>query len=59
MTMSCEEIGGPEVREPARRGFGSRLICMGLIGTGSVELLFKPEGLLALKSAPLSQTQRP
>lgn len=58
MIMSWEEIDGPEAREPARRGFGSRLISMGLIGTGGVELLFKPEGLLALMSAPLSQMQQ-
>lgn len=59
MTMSWDETGGPEVHEPARQGFGSRLINMGLIGTGGVKLQFRPEGLFALMSAPLFQMQQP
>ncbi len=55
--MSWTEAGGPHVHEPGGRGFGSRLISMGLIGTGGVDLCYKTKGLYAMMSAPLSQMQ--
>ena len=56
--MSWEETGGPTVHEPTKAGFGSRLIDMGLIGTGGVELCYRETGLLARMTAPLSQLQQ-
>jgi PAS domain S-box-containing protein len=40
------ETGGPAVVAPQRKGFGSRLIGMGL-GSGGVKLDYRPEGLFA------------
>jgi PAS domain S-box-containing protein len=51
------ESGGPMVREPMRRGFGSRLIERALardIG-GDVRLTFAPEGLSCLIAAPANE----
>ena len=56
--MSWEETGGPRVHEPTKAGFGSRLIDMGLIGTGGVELCYRETGLFATMTAPLSQLQQ-
>lgn len=47
------ETGGPLVSEPTRKGFGSRLIRMGLVGTGHGEIDYAPSGLTANFSAPL------
>lgn len=47
------EHGGPEVAVPSRRGFGTRLISMGLIGAGGVKLSYDPQGFSASFEAPL------
>ena len=49
------ERGGPPVEEPARRGFGTRLIGRGLSGDGrgSVDLRFRPDGVECDVIAPL------
>ncbi len=54
LTLKWEERGGPPATEPERRGFGSRLIRMGIAGTGDVEKNFTPSGLIATFRAPLS-----
>ena len=54
LTLKWEEKGGPPAAEPERRGFGSRLIRMGIAGTGDVEKNFAPSGLIATFRAPLS-----
>jgi two-component sensor histidine kinase len=51
------ESGGPPVTPPSNRGFGSRLIRMGLVGTGGVDLSYEPTGVRAVMNAPLSQVQ--
>lgn len=51
------EAGGPEISKPDRLGFGSRLIRMGLMGTGNVETDYAPSGLRAKMSAPIHQMQ--
>ena len=53
-----EESGGPPVTPPTRRGFGARLIRMGLIGTGEVELGYDPSGFRAEMRACLSQIRQ-
>lgn len=61
VTFTWTERGGPEPVAPAtsgRRGFGSRLIRMGLVGTGGVELRYPPPGFQASMRAPLAQLQR-
>ncbi|XUY27616.1 HWE histidine kinase domain-containing protein [Agrobacterium sp. rho-8.1] len=54
LTLIWEEKGGPPALEPARRGFGSRLIRMGIAGTGDVDKRFTNSGLIATFRAPLS-----
>jgi len=49
-----EERHGPAIASAQRTGFGSRLIRMGLAGTGQAELDYRPTGLLATFRAPLS-----
>ena len=51
-----KESGGPSVAEPARRGFGSRLIERGLAGDlgGTATLVFEPDGLRCTIDAALS-----
>ena len=58
LTLSWTEQGGEAPSEPTRRGFGSRLIRMGLVGTGGVVLGYPPPGLEAVFKAPLAQVQR-
>lgn len=43
--MEWRERGGPPATAPKRRGFGSRLVGLGLTGNGDVEKDFGPEGL--------------
>lgn len=53
--LTWMERGGPEVRPPARRGFGSRLVERSLARElgGRVALRFDPEGLTCEVWAPL------
>jgi hypothetical protein len=50
------EIGGPEVQEPARRGYGSALLEQGIIFTlgGTVDLRFPPKGVRCRIELPLN-----
>jgi two-component sensor histidine kinase len=47
------ERGGPVVVQPSKRGFGTRLISMGILGRGDAKVHFKAEGLEVEFSAPL------
>jgi two-component sensor histidine kinase/PAS domain-containing protein len=51
------ESGGPCVTSPSEKGFGSKLIRLGLIGTGGVEVRYDPAGFQARMTAPLQQLQ--
>ena len=57
LVLSWRESGGPEALAPKRKGFGSRLIQMGLVGTGGVDLRYHSLGLEAEFKAPLAQVQ--
>ncbi|TAJ74809.1 MAG: GAF domain-containing protein [Phenylobacterium sp.] len=54
LRLSWRESGGPPVAEPARRGFGSRLLERGLAAElrGQVRLGFPPDGLVCEIDAP-------
>lgn len=57
LILEWRETGGPALTPPTHKGFGSRLIQLGLIGTGGVELRYLASGFEADFSAPLSQVQ--
>lgn len=50
--VTWRESGGPAVAPPARRGFGSRLIGMGL-GSGTSDVEYAPDGLIARFTSPM------
>jgi two-component sensor histidine kinase len=52
------ESGGPPVVPPTRAGFGSRLIKTMLPGDfgGSVDMLYEPDGLVCVLTAPIKTT---
>lgn len=47
LVLHWREQGGPPVVAPTRRGFGSKLIRLGLDGTGGVDLRYNPSGFEA------------
>lgn len=55
MSLEWRELNGPPVREPERRGFGTRLLERGLAAEldGSVRLYFEPTGLVCRIAATL------
>lgn len=53
--FTWQESGGPPVKQPARTGFGSRLIDMGLGGRSEVRRNYRPEGLTIAIRAPFSE----
>ena len=57
LVLEWRETGGPAVEEPIRKGFGSRLIRTGMIGTGGADLRYVGSGLQADFTAPLAQLQ--
>ncbi|WJH40492.1 sensor histidine kinase [Aliirhizobium terrae] len=58
MTLSWNESGGPIPTQPQRKGFGSKLIQMGLIGTGGVVARYEAPGFSVEMSASLQQLQQ-
>jgi two-component sensor histidine kinase len=47
------EEGGPPVEEPSARGFGSKLIQLGLVGTGGVSTRYPRSGFEADMAASI------
>ncbi|MET0748040.1 MAG: GAF domain-containing protein [Rhizobium sp.] len=58
LTLRWTEHGGPPVVEPERKGFGSKLIKRGLMGTGGVAQSYSIQGYAVEMTATLSQLQR-
>lgn len=60
LDISWAEQGGPPVRPPERRGFGSRIIELALPNElgGQVEVDYRPEGLRCRIQAPLAALDR-
>lgn len=57
LELEWQEKNGPKVLPPTTKGFGSRLIKMGLMGIGSSHVDFKEDGLHAIFTAPFLQIQ--
>ncbi|MBC8130068.1 MAG: PAS domain S-box protein [Rhizobiaceae bacterium] len=55
--LSWEELGGPPVAEPTRRGFGSRMIERALSAElgGVAAIEYRPSGIVFKATAPLSR----
>lgn len=53
--LDWKEHDGPAVVTPSGKGFGSKLIRLGLMGTGGVEINYDPEGLRVTMQALVSQ----
>lgn len=58
LKLCWREVGGPSITAPSSAGFGSRLIKMGLVGTGETVTNYLDDGLIAEFSAPLSLLQQ-
>lgn len=58
LSLIWQESGGPRVKTPTRKGFGSRLIRMGIHRSGETTLAYEPEGLRAALTVPLSAAQQ-
>ncbi len=58
LKLSWRETGGPAANPSKGRGFGSRLIAMGLVGTGGSDVRYGPMGLECDFTAPLKQVQQ-
>lgn len=56
--LTWRESGGPAVSPPGERGFGSKLIAMGLVGAGQVETRFDPDGFSATMAAALARLRQ-
>ena len=54
LRMTWQEQGGPPVQQPARRGFGSKLLRLGLAGTGDCDIRYDPAGVRVAMRADLS-----
>lgn len=55
--MVWQEVGGPQVAEPSRRGAGSRLIMAGLGAGSRVSLDYEPTGLRCNVTVPFDSLQ--
>lgn len=58
LVIEWREVGGPSITKPQRKGFGSRLLQVGLTGTGGVDLDYNPSGLVVTLNAPLVEASR-
>ncbi|PXA93165.1 histidine kinase [Nostoc sp. 3335mG] len=53
LSLTWQERGGPPVRAPSRRGFGSKLLRLGLTGNGNSEVCFEADGVFVTMCASL------
>lgn len=58
LVLEWAERGGPPTVAPTRKGFGSRLIRLGLVGTGGSAVRYDQSGMTACFRAPLSQVEQ-
>jgi two-component sensor histidine kinase len=56
--MTWREQGGPPATPPAQKGFGSKLIRLGLVGAGGSEVQYENSGFSASFEARLTEVER-
>lgn len=57
LILHWDEKNGPQVEPPTKKGFGTKLIRMGLLGAGGVTSDFRKDGLIVSIQAPMAQIQ--
>lgn len=55
LDLTWRESGGPSILPPTSKGFGSKLIRMGMVGTGGVDIRYNPSGLVVTMTGQLKQ----
>ncbi|WP_348642858.1 sensor histidine kinase [Neorhizobium alkalisoli] len=58
LVLDWNEHNGPSVVAPSGKGFGSKLIRLGLMGTGGAEINYDPDGLRVTMQALVSQLRQ-
>lgn len=58
LVLLWQESDGPPVAAPAGQGFGSKLIRLGLMGTGGVDVSYEPKGLKVEMRGLVSQLRQ-
>ena len=60
LTLQWQELGGPRVSEPTRRGFGTFIIEQSLRGLdGEADMRFDPSGLICGMQLPIRSAKHP
>jgi two-component sensor histidine kinase len=57
LVFDWHEIGGPEAAAPSRKGLGTRLIDLGIAGSGDVSKSYDASGFRATFKAPLEKVE--
>lgn len=58
LVFDWQEVGGPEVQAPSRKGLGTRLIDLGIAGSGDVSKSYEASGFRATFKAPLENVEQ-
>ncbi|OWK27510.1 GAF domain-containing protein [Sphingomonas dokdonensis] len=58
VALDWRESGGPPVHSPTRKGFGSRILRMGMVGTGGSNVRYEEAGLSASFTARLQEVRQ-
>jgi two-component sensor histidine kinase len=60
LRLDWQELGGPDVRPPTRRGFGTRLMerCIERDLEGELDLVFEPRGVHCRMTIPFAEQER-
>jgi two-component sensor histidine kinase len=58
LRLEWHEHGGPSPTAPTQKGFGSRLIRLGLVGSGGSDVRYEATGLQASFEALLMEVER-
>jgi two-component sensor histidine kinase len=57
LNFTWQEVGGPAVEAPSKKGFGTRLVSSSLSAFGEVSLDYAPTGLILRLKAQLQKLQ--